>query len=64
MRSEIFRAYYLKIFFIQIINFLPHVLNNYRPKKRERDTYFKMAPKISRIYLINPPVYFAHYSYK
>ena len=34
-RGKIFHAYYFKKTFIQINNFVPRVLSNYRPKKKE-----------------------------
>ena len=35
VRGKIFRTYYFKKTLIRIINFVPRVLNNCRPKKKE-----------------------------
>ena len=61
MRGKNFRAYYLKKPSMHIINFVPCILNNYKPKRKR---YVKMMPKISGVYLINPQPYFVHSSSK
>ena len=44
MKDKIFRAYCFKKTFIQIFNFVPHVLNSCRPKKKETLT-LKWRPR-------------------